>query len=263
MKGRFALFTAVYVLSFGLYAQEPFYLSSFLYAPWSRPSWEVSYSLPRKDPQFLDAVAIPFRFPMETLLAYSYSGRGSLQMGRLGSADDVRFQHLQDFFSHTGISGYIFLYRKKNFGLNLDLSFLMTNTLTGISRFEGIESKARFSYRIFPRFPVLSDSDAKLELFFELSEFQALLPREGLAYDLKNLPLFRSSENTNRPGIAVKQIYASPGISFSSSSTFVFEGQIRVPMNSREANRTLDELWTPEIQTHLGMKYIIPVTGIK
>ncbi|MCC5813912.1 MAG: hypothetical protein JJT78_04090 [Leptospira sp.] len=263
MKSRITAFIALNLFCFGyLGSQEVPFLSAFVSAPWINPNWETSYSIPRQDPIFLDAIAIPFNFPMESALLYSYSDAEKLAPGRVSQSNDIRLSSLgsrnQPIIGQRGVA---YLLRKKNFGLNLDLSLQMAGNEMGMNFMEIGIAKARFSYRVPNQLLGMHASNpTKMDLFLELSQINSMSPNQVA---LMNRPvqntLAKSAENNNRPAFTAKQLYASPGVSVNTSSNFIFEGMVRVPMNSREANRTLDELWTPEIQTNLGMKYIIPV----
>lgn len=264
---RHRLLTAILLnaFSFGyLGSQEVPYLSGIISAPWTNTNWETSFSIPRQDPNFLDAVAVPFHFPMETSLLYSYAKPTGILPGQTSQTYYERASNLSNssyMKAHSvyGQRSIAYLYRKKNFGLNLDLSLQMAGDTTGLKFMEAGIAKVRMSYRV-PNQLLGFHRQQKMDLFLELSELHTYDPmRSGYLNQPVQSTLLKSAENNNRPSFTAKQIYASPGVSLSTSSNFMFEGMVRVPMNSREANRTLDELWTPEIQTNLGMKYIIPV----
>lgn len=262
---RFLQLLVLFILFPGIhFSQEYPQFLNFSSAPWNTNFWYVSFSLPYKDPYFLDAVMIPYRLPMETSLIYSYSKIPLSPSPVLSYKEDYRYNY---FFNPLPVynynSGFTFLYRKKSFSLNLNLALQMMGNTTGISFLDYAKTSSRISYRIPKIFENLDPSIDKLEVFLELGELHfASRPEEAFFYSNPSSKLLRSVENTNQPGILSKYYYASPGLSLTRSSTFILEGQVRVPMNAREASRTLDDLWAPEIQTHLGMKYIIPVTGL-
>lgn len=236
----------------------PFY-SLLTQMPWSSQTWETSYSIPRNDPQFLQAIAIPFAFPKETALLYSYRNDS---MGIYSGSVDSSYG-LGKFWDrnqvYQGQRGVAFLYRKKNFGLNLDMTLQIAGNEFGQRLPETSLTKVRTSYRVPSKWVGLKDSDTRVELFLELSELNQFGNAQSLVWQKPyQSTLLKSAENANRPSLLVKQLYVNPGVSVSTSSNFIFEGQVRIPMNTREANRTLDQLWAPEIQTNLGMKYLIP-----
>lgn len=265
----------LFLLNFAIFgqlaSQEVSFLSAVLQSPWNSVFWETSHRIPRQDPDFLDAVAIPFAYPGESTLRFNYLPGNSLTQGRLSQSYDTRVDQLLPMPgryippSHPvyGQRSVAYLYRTKNFGLNLNLAIQMAGDKTGMQFMEMGIARARINYRVPHSLLTGKDwkSKARVDVFLELSEMQILDPMIQLSS--LNQPvrrtLLKTAENNNRPSFTAKQLYASPGISLSTSSQFVFEGIIRVPMNAREANRTLDELWTPEIQTNLGMKYIIPI----
>ena len=235
-------------------------MSFFSQAPWGSQNWETSYSIPRQDPMFLQAISVPFAFPLETALLYGYQGTSSLASSRVRD-NDSRFPNQWESNSgFTGQRGIAFLFRKRNFALNLDLSMQLAGNGLGQAIVEATIPKIRMAYTIPSKFIGLNDKEYKLEIFLELSELQqyGTATNAYWARPIQNA-LFKTAENANRPSFISKQIYANPGLSLNTSSNFMFEGVVKVPMNSREANRTLDELWTPEIQTHLGLKYMFPV----
>lgn len=236
----------------------PFY-SLLTQMPWSSQIWETSYSIPRNDPEFLQAVSVPFSFPMETALLYTYKDIAPISEGTTSDLAISPYQMLRNQ-NYQGPKSVAFLYRKKNFGLNLGMTMQMASNEIGQKVLEMNTSRIRASYRLPSKWIGLKDSDTRVEIFLELSELQ----RFGYAHSyLWQKPLqaglLKTAENANRTSLNMKQIYANSGVSVSTSSNFIFEGQVRIPMNAREANRTLDELWTPEIQTNLGMKYLFPV----
>jgi hypothetical protein len=236
----------------------PFY-SLLTQMPWSSQTWETSYSIPRNDPQFLQAIAIPFAFPKETALLYSYRNDS---MGIFSGSSDNAYG-LGKFWDrnqvYQGQRGIAFLYRKKNFGLNLDMTLQIAGNDFGQRLPESSLTKIRTSYRVPSKWIGLKDSATRVELFLELSELNQFGNAQSLAWQKPyQSTLLKSAENTNRPSLLVKQLYVNPGVSVSTTSNFIFEGQVRIPMNAREAYRTLDQLWAPEIQTNLGMKYLFP-----
>lgn len=254
-----AAISLLFLTSGYLGSQEVPSFSAFLGMPWSGANWETSHYIPRHDPGFIQAISVPFVFPMETVLLRSYQ---SVEPGwnRTTAGRDVRFPSLwEKNHSWTGQRGITFLYRRKNFGLNLDLSLQMAGNGVGANWVEATLSKVRFSYQVPNSMLGIRNDQVRLDLFLELAELH-VQTEAGLG--VWNRPvqnaLHKSPENANRPSFNTKQIYANPGVALRTSSLFTFEGTLRVPMNAREANRTLDELWTPEIQTNLGMKYVFP-----
>ncbi|NCN08361.1 MAG: hypothetical protein GW938_00815 [Leptospira sp.] len=236
----------------------PFY-SLLTQMPWSSQVWETSYSIPRDDPQFLQAISVPFSFPMETALLYAYKDIAPISAGTTSDVSIAPYQMFRNQ-NYQGPQSVAFLYRKKNFGLNLGMTMQMASNEIGQKLLEMNTAKIRASYRLPSKWLGLKDADSRVELFLELSE----LNRYSYAHSyLWQRPLqsglIKTGENANRTALSMKQIYANSGVSVSTSSNFIFEGQVKIPMNAREANRTLDELWTPEIQTNLGMKYLFPV----
>lgn len=258
MRNKFPLIIGLQLLAGSLlHGQEIPFFSLFTQAPWGVPAWETGRSIPKQDPDLLQAITVPFSYPMETALLYSYKDiPRQTQTMATGYFPDTPIYWNRNT-SMGSLSGIAFLYRKKNFGLNLDFALQMAGSEWGANLLESQISKIRMSVRIPNSWIGLKKSDYKLDAFLELAEMQ----RYAYSYSsfwtrpMQNA-IYKTAENSARASIHTKQIYANPGLSLSSSSNFIFEGQVRVPMNSRESNRTLDELWTPEIQTHLGMKYI-------
>lgn len=254
------LFCLFFLSSRYLSSQEIPYLSAFLGVPWGNQNWETSRSFPTNDPNLIQTISVPFVFPMETALLYSYmEDSTSLNTPAVGRSD-YRFPfYWGRNTSIQGQRGMTFLYRKKNFGLNLDFSLQLAGNEIGSQIVEATVSKARLSYRVPNPMLGIRSSQVRLDVFLELSELQAQSPAvSGYWNKPMQQVILKSPENSNRPSFTTKQIYLNPGVSLNTSSNFIFEGLVRVPMNAREANRTLDELWAPEIQTNLGLKYVFP-----
>ncbi|GBF51995.1 signal peptide [Leptospira ryugenii] len=123
----------------------------------------------------------------------------------------------------------------------------------GLTYMDVAESKFRVSYRLNRNiFSFLKNS--KWEIFLQLSEMHRF-DNEAISRSLNTALRMQEPSRSNFVG---RQIYVSPGISISNSN-LIFEGMVKVPINAREANRTLDDLWSPEVQGNLGLKYLFPV----
>lgn len=254
--------------SFGLIAQGLPYFSSYTFSDPQAGLFQVSGS-----PSNLNtSLAIPYRAPAELLFGTpsfpsekSFDPLSSTQVfspvipftswqpyRQPEGAFDPFSRAYSNFISSrsTGTS----INFRKGFALDVGVSLGMSLNQGTVSFVDVTEARARLKYRV-NRNLFSHLRNAKLELFLQLSEIQRF-DSTGLNQALNGSIRTQDPARTNFVG---RQVYVTPGISLSNSN-FIFEGVVRVPINTREANRTLDELWAPEIQGNLGLKYLLPVT---
>ncbi|MCW7473046.1 hypothetical protein CH354_14800 [Leptospira levettii] len=147
-----------------------------------------------------------------------------------------------------------YVYYRNGFTLDLGLSIGMSLNQGSNGYVDVAESKVRIKYRLNRNlFSFIKNS--RWELFLQLSELHRF---ESSDYTNRFNTSIRAQE-PSRTNFVGRQVYVTPGISISNSN-ITFEGMVKVPINAREAGRTLDELWAPEIQGNLGLKYYMPVT---
>lgn len=218
------------------------------------------------------AILIPFRFPKE------------LELGahtRFSKSDDpiagiqifspvIPFSSVNPYRnpegnfdvrperSNAAILSYqpnvTYVYYRNGFTFDLGLSMGMSLNQASGGYVDVAESKVRIKYRLNRNlFSFIKNS--RWELFLQLSELHRF---DASEYSNRFNSSIRAQE-PSRTNFVGRQVYVTPGISISNSN-LTFEGMVRVPINAREAGRTLDELWAPEIQGNLGLKYYMPVT---
>ncbi|MCG6146359.1 hypothetical protein [Leptospira bandrabouensis] len=146
-----------------------------------------------------------------------------------------------------------YVYYRNGFTFDLGLSMGMSLNQGGSGYVDVAESKVRIKYRLNRNlFSFIKNS--RWELFLQLSELHRFDTSE---YANRFNSSIRAQE-PSRTNFVGRQVYVTPGISISNSN-LTLEGMVRVPLNAREAGRTLDDLWAPEIQGNLGLKYYMPV----
>lgn len=223
------------------------------------------------------AISIPFRFPAELEFGnftekknpLSYDPIYGLQVfspvvpftslnpfrNPEGNFDPNVTRNSSTILNHQPNVTYVFY--RRGFTFDLGLSFGMSLNHGAIGFVDMAESKVRIKYRLNRNlFSFIKNS--RFELFLQLSELHRF---DGNDFSNRFNTALKVQE-PSRTNFIGRQVYVSPGISFSNSN-LTLEGMVRLPLNSREANRTLDELWTPEVQGNLGLKYLIPVTPTK
>ncbi|MGE8723002.1 hypothetical protein ACO2KH_16440 [Leptospira terpstrae] len=216
------------------------------------------------------AILIPFRFPKELELGYD---------GKLPKSDDpmagiqifspvIPFSTTNPYRNPEGnfdvrpermnsaLLSYqpnvTYVYYRSGFTFDLGLSMGMSMNQGASGYVDVAESRVRIKYRLNRNlFSFIKNS--RWELFLQLSE----LHRFDNDINSRLNSSIRAQE-PSRTNFVGRQVYITPGISISNSN-LTFEGMVRVPLNAREAGRTLDELWAPEIQGNLGLKYYMPV----
>jgi len=135
----------------------------------------------------------------------------------------------------------------------MGLSFGLSLNNGGLAYLDVSETKMRVKYTLNRNiFSFVKNS--RWELFLQLSELHRF-DGDMISRQFNTALKVQDPARSNFVG---RQIYVSPGISISSSN-LVFEGMVKVPINAREANKTLDDLWSPEVQGNLGLKYLFPV----
>jgi len=260
MKVWFLSLALVLGLILPLWSQGHSYFSSLFFYDQSQPNSST------REP---NGLSVPFRFPQEmqwygmgfphggNLTSNSSSSSSRVEelpvaatVGRnpYSSFDPVHRIGLSTGLVHAPLAGAT--YRNLNLELGLVGSFALNHGASGFM--DTLEPRIRLKYRVQKNFFSLW-RDSRMEFFLQLSELQRF---EGNP----SSQLGRNSDS--KPGLANRQIYATPGLSLSGNG-LVFEGMVQVPMNTREANRTLDELWSPEVRGNLGLKYIFPVSETK
>lgn len=163
---------------------------------------------------------------------------------RVASTAGITSQHNVTYISY-----------RKGVSFDMGLNFGLSLSQGGLAYVDVAEPKLRVKYRLNRNiFSFVKNS--RWELFLQLSE----LHRFDGDFVSRQLNTALKVQDPAKSNFVGRQIYVTPGISISSSN-LVFEGMVRVPINAREANRTLDGLWAPEIQGNLGLKYLFPVSG--
>jgi hypothetical protein len=139
-------------------------------------------------------------------------------------------------------SGVVFVYLKKNMGLNLDLSFRMAGNDAGHAVFESLVSNLNFTYKLSDKIFHMNPN-YKLNMVLQISSTQysddRVIP--------KKLEFNRTS---------LKSQFVSSGFTLNTKS-LMFEGLIRLPVQ-QQAVFDLDGLLRPELQGRLGMKWYLP-----
>ena len=142
---------------------------------------------------------------------------------------------------------------RRGVSFDMGLSFGLSLNQGSLAYLDAAETKMRVKYRLNRNiFSFLKNS--RWELFLQLSELHRF---EGDSIS-RQFNTALKVQDPARSNFVGRQIYVSPGISISNSN-LVFEGMVKVPINAREANKTLDDLWSPEVQGNLGLKYLFPV----
>ncbi|WP_246051932.1 hypothetical protein [Leptospira idonii] len=258
-------------MTIAIFSQGLPFFSSYSFTD-PRPSlFEVNSAPNRND---LKVLSIPFAFPAELEL-----GRPSPQPTPHLFTDPLSkvqvFSPIIPFstaypnrnpegnfdFAHSRPNAALLSYQpnvtyvsyRRGFSFDMGLSFGMSLGQGGLAYVDVAETKMRLKYRLNRNiFSYLKNS--RWELFLQLSEIHRF-DADSFSKQFNTALKVQDPAKTNFVG---RQIYVTPGISVSNSN-LVFEGMVKVPINSREANRTLDELWSPEVQGNLGLKYFIPV----
>lgn len=168
-----------------------------------------------------------------------------------GEFDQTRPGLFRNLSVHNTNVTYVTYRRGVSFDMSLSVGLSLNHG--GLTYMDVAESKFRVSYRLNRNiFSFLKNS--KWEIFLQLSEMHRF-DNEAISRSLNTALRMQEPSRSNFVG---RQIYVSPGISISNSN-LIFEGMVKVPINAREANRTLDDLWSPEVQGNLGLKYLFPV----
>ncbi|TGN14644.1 hypothetical protein [Leptospira ilyithenensis] len=257
-------------LTVALLAQGLPFFSSYSFSDPRPGLFQVNTS-----PNYSEArsLSIPFRFPAELELGRLPVGANKDQTDPIsgiqifspvipfssinpyrnpeGSFDVVNRSANSALLSYQPNVTYITF--RRGFSFDMGLSFGMSLNGGGLTYIDVSETKMRLSYRLNRNiFSFLKNS--RWELFLQLSE----LHRFDSDSFSKNFNTALKVQDPSKTNFIGRQIYVTPGISISNSN-LVFEGMVKVPLNAREASRTLDDLWAPEIQGNLGLKYLLPV----
>lgn len=272
VKSRVILVFVSLVTSFGLIAQGLPYFSSYTFSDPQASLFQISGPQSQTS---ASSLAVPYRSPAELLFG-NPSFREEKSFDPLSSAQvfspvipftsSLPYRQPENLFdpysraysnlmsSRSAVTTISF---RKGFSLDVGVSLGMSLNQGAVSYVDVSEARARLKFRVNRNlFSYLRN--AKLELFLQLSEIQRF-DSAALGQAFNGTIRSQDPARTNFIG---RQVYVSPGISLSNSN-LIFEGVVRVPINTREANRTLDELWAPEIQGNLGLKYLLPVTQSK
>ncbi len=220
-------------------------------------------------------LSIPFRFPAELELGRpvnlpkssldSLDPMSQVQIFSpivpfLNSAPNRNPEGIFDLTSrsanHSSLSylpNVTYISYRRGISFDMGLSFGLSLNQGGLAYVDVSETRMRVKYTLNRNiFSFVKNS--RWELFLQLSELYRF-DADGLSRSFNTALKVQDPAKTNFIG---RQIYVSPGISISNSN-LVFEGMVKVPINAREANRTLDDLWSPEVQGNLGLKYLFPV----
>ncbi|MBP7281541.1 MAG: hypothetical protein KBA66_08200 [Leptospiraceae bacterium] len=139
-------------------------------------------------------------------------------------------------------SGVVFVYLKKNLGLNLDLSMRMMGNETGHAIPDSMVSNMRISYKLSEGIFQLNQN-YKVNFVLQLSNIQYTDDRVSL----KKLDFNKTS---------LRSQFLSSGFTLNTKSV-MFEGLIRLPLQ-QQTIFDLDGLLRPELQGRLGMKWYLP-----
>lgn len=139
-------------------------------------------------------------------------------------------------------SGVVFVYLKKNMGLNLDLSLRMAGNEAGHAILDSVSSNVSFSYKVSDRLFSINPN-YKLNMVLQLTNIQYTDDRAVP----KKLEFNRTS---------LKSQFVSSGFTLNTKSV-MFEGLIRLPIQHQTVF-DLDGLLRPELQGRLGMKWYLP-----
>jgi hypothetical protein len=270
---RYLFISLILLPSFGfaLLSQGlPFFSSYSISDP--RPTLFQVNSLPRDAGQH--SISIPFRFPAELELgralnqqiprqAYDPISQVQIFSPVLPFGTSLPYRNPEGVFDITSRSAsynmlsyqpnVTYISYRRGISFDMGLSFGLSLNQGGLAYVDVGESKLRVKYTLNKNiFSFVKNS--RWELFIQLSELHRF---EGDSIS-RQFNTALKVQDPARSNFVGRQIYVSPGISISNSN-LVFEGMVKVPINAREANRTLDDLWSPEVQGNLGLKYLFPV----
>lgn len=116
------------------------------------------------------------------------------------------------------------------------------------------QTRIMLSYRVPARLGKFFQ-DNRLEIFMHIADVQRLDDSLSKSAMANTTNASTKLIEQNRFSIYNRQVYINPGLSLTTSN-FVFEGMVRVPMNPRFAAASMDSLFVPELQGNLGLKYI-------
>ncbi|MCE9500978.1 MAG: hypothetical protein K8R21_10850 [Leptospira sp.] len=137
-------------------------------------------------------------------------------------------------------SGMMFMYLKKNMGLNFDLSIRLMGSPSGNATAESVASGMTFSYRlannIFKQF-----EQTGVNFVFGLSGLQRLDDR-----------IYPKADQ-----IKGRTVSINPGFTFTTRS-MMFEGVVQLPLHQNANIGEVDTMWKYEYQGRLGMKWYLP-----
>lgn len=237
--------------------------------------WTTSNEFDSSNSTNLQTLTIPFTFPAEAKIYGAYTQTGLANSLKVQKFDIPTANYKQEIYSipkfnlftftdsslasaesakriygNSSLSpfvgyggGVMYMYLKKNIGLNLDLSLRLAGNIANQTVAESMMSNLTFSYKIANNLFSYFKQSAKMNVFLQLSE----TTRFKLA-DLK------SNDNSYLPD---KSYYLKPGISLYSRSV-TLEGLLKVPVNQSLETMTLNRLIKQEVSGSLGLKWSIP-----
>ncbi|TGL61907.1 hypothetical protein EHQ58_04685 [Leptospira ognonensis] len=219
-------------------------------------------------------LSIPFRFPAELELGRpanlptapsSYDPLAQIQIFSpvlpFGASQPYRnpegtFDMTSRSANYSALSyqpNVTYISYRRGVSFDMGLSFGLSLNQGGLAYLDVSEARLRVKYTLNRNiFSFVKNS--RWELFLQLSELHRF-DGDNISRQFNTALKIQDPAKSNFVG---RQIYVSPGISISSSN-IVLEGMVKVPLNAREANKTLDDLWSPEVQGNLGLKYLFPV----
>jgi hypothetical protein len=139
--------------------------------------------------------------------------------------------------------GVVFVYMRKGFGFNMDLSFRISGNLAGQAMIDTMNSGAGFSYNI------PSDKLSKKQYYAKLNLNMQIQESTSYAWEEK-----LKKSDTHR---YQRNLFISPGFTVGNRSVML-EGLVRMPLPHTGAAYESEFLGKPEIQGRLGLKWYLP-----
>ncbi|MBK8394698.1 MAG: hypothetical protein IPL26_05565 [Leptospiraceae bacterium] len=234
------------------------------YEPSNQSAWHISNNFDNSA-NYTQTILIPFRYPLEASLIPNAENRSNLIQSNFNpnentgfityrgnnSADNIYYardkstrmpSYGQSQLINTSASGVVFVYLKKNLGLNLDLSMRMMGNEAGQSIIDSMTSNMVISYKLSDNIFQWSPK-YNLNFVLQFSNFQYVDDRvvaKKLDFNKSNL----------------RSQFVSSGFTLNTKSV-MFEGLIRLPVQ-QQAIFDIDGLLRPELQGRLGMKWQLP-----
>ncbi|MDX1957280.1 MAG: hypothetical protein SFU98_01840 [Leptospiraceae bacterium] len=171
----------------------------------------------------------------------SYSVNQLSEIGTIVRDSNPRLpeQNAQSFFMNRN-QGLVFIFHKKDFGINMDLSFRISTNLAGASVLDTAISSVGVYYSLdrFTKQPV--------KINMNLQQLQEVAGYSSWEDRIKK-PESRFT----------RSLFLSPGFTVGSKNVML-EGLIRMPLPHTGSPYESDFLGKPEIQGRLGLKWILP-----